>query len=304
MILVRAFALSAVVFLVTKWSWLYTMVVPKRDRDDRRAQIRSDLHDHIIDEREAGHKSAEIAAKVLFRMMWGITDDVMWSAPYIPTRLEGLSKKLARSLERGSEVLAAVKPPTKLLAAISILGIMNWALFTSEDSSSWKFWLFLNVGSLAVIGVLSIQQYAWARTVVKYWMGLSIVLMGSFLVTVVLQHQLYEVPAFYLIFLAILPVALSILVTTKTFRFRVFRRQRWMILASWIAVFGSALVIAGTSGWLTSLLLIWAAIVLLAFSLFVLCVISATGVIIAWYIGLMASGLSMRMLAAGIRRLT
>ena len=303
MILVRAFALSAVVFLVTKWSWLYTMIVPKGHRDDRRAQIRSDLHDHITDAREAGHRSAEIAAKVLFRMMWGITDDVMWSVSYIPTRLERLSKKLARSLERGSEVLAAVKPPTKLLAAIATLGMMNWVLSMSEDSSNWKFWLLLNGVSLAVLVVTLSQPRAWARAVVRYSLALAILLMSCFLVTMVLQHQLYLIPAFYLMLPAILPVALSILVTTRAVRVHAFRGQRWPIFASWVIVFASSLAISGLLGWLSELVLIWASIGLLALLLVILCVIFATGVIITWYIGLKAGGLSMQMIAAGIRRL-
>lgn len=304
MIVVQAFALSAVVLLVTSWTWLYTLPVPRGYRDDHRAQIRADLHDQIVYEREQGHQSAEIATKILFRAMWCIKGDIAWSASWIARRTNGLPIDLASSLERGSKVLAAIKPPTKLLTAIATLGLMNWVFFMAEDSPSWKFWLGLNVFSLATIVVLSSQQHAWARIIVKSWMGLSIVLMACFSMTMVFQYQLYEVQEFYIILMAILPMALSVLVTTRTFKVHAFRHRLWPIWASWATVFGSALLIAVFTGWLAALLMIWGVMVLAVFSFLVLCVISATGVIIAWHIGLMASRLSMRMLAAGIRRLT
>lgn len=83
----RECALPVAVLLTRRWIWLYTSMAPLEERMDRRAELLSDLHEHISDSRAGGVGQEAIALGVLSRSLRGAPEDLKWSAPYAPTAL-------------------------------------------------------------------------------------------------------------------------------------------------------------------------------------------------------------------------
>ena len=65
LLVVNAFALSVVMFIVKAWTRLYTMAAPEHERESRRAEATSVLHEQRSASRAEGYKPAEVAIRVL-----------------------------------------------------------------------------------------------------------------------------------------------------------------------------------------------------------------------------------------------
>ena len=64
--------------IVRAWTWLYTAGLEPDPRDDRRAQIESDLWDHKDEATEQGVAPLAMSAHILARLALGIPDDLLW----------------------------------------------------------------------------------------------------------------------------------------------------------------------------------------------------------------------------------
>ena len=69
--------LFSAIALVRGWTRLYTIQMDHGCRDERRAEIESDLWEFHEDARR-GHSPAGIAAHMLARLLFGIPHDVLW----------------------------------------------------------------------------------------------------------------------------------------------------------------------------------------------------------------------------------
>ena len=103
--------------------------VPSNLREDRRAEVLSDLHEQVTDLLEHGYRPYEIAIRIVLRVVLGMKDDVTWSAPYLP-------ETLAEQFERGREALRHVGMPKFTIAAMAVVGVMNCAWLMSDGDKT------------------------------------------------------------------------------------------------------------------------------------------------------------------------
>ncbi len=294
MSLVQAFALPAARSILTAWTWLYTLAAPEEQRQSHRAEVCSALYEQIKDSRREGLGSVAIAIRVFFPMLWGLPGDIAWAAPYLPATL-------ARSLMGVSEAIS--RPATlKLLAVgLAIFSVMNGLFVMSDDG--WPIGLAFNAGMVVGIGFLWKQHLSWVLRIINLCFGMGASMMIGFLVWVVVQYRLYQVPTFYPGMLAVLSVGLAMVVTNRSVRGRVFKGQWRPVFMCWVLIATTSLVTASfIAGGLMILLAVWAyaALMALAFAmLYGMIIIAALG----WYGGLRAGAVGMRLMAVGIRRL-
>ena len=124
LVVIRALALPLAKSFARLWMSIYAAGVPSNLREDRRAEILSDLHEQVTDFREQGYRPDEIAFRIVLRVVRGMKDDVAWSAPYLP-------EALAEQFERGSEALRHIGTPKFITTAMAVVGMMNCAWLMS-----------------------------------------------------------------------------------------------------------------------------------------------------------------------------
>lgn len=83
--LFNAFALSLITTLVRAWVRLYTANAREEVRDRRRAEIESDIWEHLQYWKEQGHQPGTMAPQLLARWLLGIGDDLGWWLDYSHT---------------------------------------------------------------------------------------------------------------------------------------------------------------------------------------------------------------------------
>ena len=280
--------------ILTAWTWLYTLPAPEEERKTHRAVVRSALHEQIEHSGREGLGPVAIAIRVFLPMLWGLPGDIAWAAPYLPATL-------ARNLMGASEAIS--RPDTlKLLAPwLAVLTVLNGGFIASDDG--WPIGLALNGGMVVGLGFLWKQHLSWVPRIINLCFGVGATMMIGFLVLIVVQYRLYEIPVFYPGLLAVMSVGLAMLVTDKTVRGRVFKGRWRPVVMCWVVLATTSVVTASLfEGGLVTLLAVWAyaALVVLACAmLFAMIFIAALG----WYGGLRASATGMRLMAVGIQRL-
>ena len=286
-------------YLVKSWARLYTLAAPKKEREGRCLEVLSDLHEHVKDCQVEGYRPAETAVQILFRMVWGLKDDLAWSAPY-------LRSTLSERLERGSEAISHLKTSYSVISCLALFGMFNLAFLLSDGHKPWTLLLFTNISIPVVAIVLSNRQRTWARRLIRWYCGIASVLMVGVLLWVVLEYHLYQMPTFYQVMLqfsvAMLPLVLMMLVSNKLCRVRLFKGHRWPIFVCWALIISISLGIAIAMG-LIVVLTIWTVMVLMVLTFMVMSIIFLSGAAVVYYGGLKVSAECMLLIAAGIRRL-
>lgn len=291
--LLNAFALPATRSMVIGWSWLYTLAAPEEEREARRAEILSDLHEQINDCQEEGLGTVAIAIRVFLRFLWGVPSDIVWAVGFLPATL-------AQNLTGASEAIK--RPDTlKLLAPwLAVLTVLNGGVIASDDG--WPTVLALNVGMVVALGYLWKQHLSWVRRIFYFWCGFAAFALIGFLVFMTIQYRLYQMPNFYPGLLALLSVGLAMAVADKSVRGRLFKGRWRPVVVCWVVIATTSLTTASLfEDGLVILLAVWtyAALIILAYvMLFGMIFIAALG----WYGGLRASAAGMRLMAVGIQR--
>lgn len=116
--------LTFVTAIVRAWTWLYTAGLDPDPRDDRRAQIDSDIWEYIDDAREQRVAELAMAAHMLARLALGVPDDLLWrreqlraQAAVVPVTLgEGRSEPVTLRRVSGFGVSATVHALVMMLA--------------------------------------------------------------------------------------------------------------------------------------------------------------------------------------------
>lgn len=293
LIVVSAFALSVVTFIVKAWTRLYTMAAPEHERESRRSEVHSVMHQERSVSREEGYKPAEVAARLLLRMALRVRSDMAWLAPYLPTALAG-------QLASGGDALSRVRTPTRMVSSLAALGLMNGSLYLSDEDSTWMGWLLLNVGMLGMIVIMWNDQPLWARRTLYAKTALSMALATGVIVWVTIQYRVYETPEIYQYVLAIVPILLAMVVAGKRFRVRFFRDRWWPVFVC------SGLIVAVSLGTalianLTTLLTAWTLMAATLVALITAIAIFGAGALLVWYLASRVIAMGMRWAAAFIR---
>ena len=298
LVVIRVLALPLSLSFARLWMSIYTAGVPSNLREDRRAEILSDLHEQVTDIREQGYRPDEIAITIMLRVVRGMKDDVAWSAPHLPGAL-------AEQFERGSEALSHIGTPKFITTAMAVIGMMNCAWLMSDGDKTWVSWFILNGVALTFSVLMGNQQHRWARRLILLFMGLAFVGGLATILYLVLDRRLYESPSFNQTMLgfalALLPLFLLTVVSSETCRVRLFRRRWWPIFSSSVLSIVGALWISSYMGLTATLVMVWMLLASLAVGYMVLAAMFLGGASIVWYVGLRGGAAGMRLLADRIR---
>ena len=300
--LIKPFALQAVLFFVKTWTHIYTRAVPEKEREDRRAEIESDLHEQVNHLRAEGYTRSETAAHLLCRSVLGMKDDLVWSAPY-------MLNTLADNLVKGSGAIKRCKYSPKAVGVLGGFLLIGSAFTVTPDGVGWTERLLL--GAASAFGALIVFNLhkPWAQRTLAL-----VAVVGGALVAVdatplVLEDRLHEVPLFSMqafgLGVAALSAALVVVVVSNECRARVFGGHWWPVLLSWgfiVAASTGAASLVGVG--LDELIALWTAMALMAASLAVAVGASTLAAAVGWHGTLWGSAAGMRWVAAGIRRLT
>jgi hypothetical protein len=107
--------------LATAWARLYTRGLPPEVAERRRAELRSDLHEHAS---AAGRTPAQ-QREVLGRVLWGIPADLSWRRVATAPRERRLASGATMTLRKLSTPLFVVYALFQAWAAIGILGNLD-----------------------------------------------------------------------------------------------------------------------------------------------------------------------------------
>ena len=299
LLVVFAFAMPIVKSLVRGWTWSYTSVAPEEERSHRRAEMLSDMHEHIQDSRAEGHRPPEIAVQLLLRMLCGVKDDLAWSAPYYPSAM-------AERLERGGEALNHFRTPTVVITSLAVISMLNVLVFASDGAKPWTLVLGMNVSACGMIVVMHNQQRSWARRIIHGYLGIATASLVGLLAWVVLQHRLYETPGFYRLMLqaafAMLPLILAMLVSTQLCRARFFKGRWWPVFACWGLIAAISIGTAVCLG-LSTLTTVWTGMAVAVLALFIVCAVFLGCAAIVCHGGLKGGAGLLRLMATGVRLL-
>ena len=292
-------ALAAAKWVVSSWTWLYTMAFPRNERVSRRAEILADLHDHMEQSREEGTGPIKTAQHILARTMLGLLDDVLWAGQQAPSALD-------ECLKRGSDAVGHVRPSPLAIALLAMLGLMNWTLAMSDLAHAWYEWIAVNASVLAVTLLLLRQRHLGVRGPTRAWSTLAAILAIGVVTWIVLGFRLEPVPAtpqlmFDVGFMVLLVVS-GILVSARICRVQVSWGEWWPVWLGWATVAVAAWGTAGSAGESSSGLgessLMTALVCVGWMALAATFAVASRAVC---YGGLMGSVRCMRLLAAGIR---
>ena len=293
LIVVSAFLLSTVTFIVKGWTRLYTLVAPERARESRRAEAESVLLEERSASREEGYKPAEVAIRVLLRMALRVRSDIAWLAPHLPNALAG-------GLARGGDALSRARTSARIVSSLAVLVLMNWSFYLSDDGLSWMRWLLLNIGMLSMIVVMWNEQRRWARRVLSVLVGLAIVMGTGVIVWVTFEYGLHETPLFYQYLLAMLPVLLAMALADKKSRVRFFKDRWWPVFVCWGFIAAVSLGAALLAD-LEALVSAWTLMAAISLALVMVTATIAVGTLLIWYAVSRMIAWGMRLAAARIR---
>ncbi len=299
-LIVRAFALPVVRNCVWIWTRLYTSLVPADEREDRRQQVLSDLHDEAED-CKSGYTPAERAVWILFRTLRGVPDDLAWSAPYS-------ARTFAGNLTRWSAAVGGARAPEWLLKSLTAVGFVNVAFWVSGDYDGWSNVLLVNAAAPVVPGfVLLIDRPLVQRAMTVFGIVAAAVAIGASL-WAMFAFRLYDEPVPFRSLsqcaLVFAPPLLILNTRSLMRRTGVFGDRTWPTWAAGTMIVAVSLFLSGHVGlnaWV--LLAAWAALgaaLLLLISVMAGCLLAAVA---ACHAGTKACAAGLKVVAAGLRNL-
>ncbi len=294
-LLVQAIALPIAKSLVKVWTWLYTWPAPRDERQSRRAEVVSDLHEQILDAR-IGSTETTVAFRILFRMLWGLKDDVVWFTPYLPALI-------AQKIESGGAILSRIRIPDLMVPSLAFLIVSNALLLVPSDSQAERDWISTNVSTLRVIGIIWIVYISPLGRLVESIMKIKTLLVTTVVVVILTSLDLHNSPGFYRILIAVSPLILAIVIDEEAFRLFAFKGQRKLVVLSWGVILTVSLSVAWLTGYVLALLAVWGVIglmTLIVAIVYLLAVGLAAGIL---YGSKSVTANGMRLAATGIRRL-
>ena len=249
--------------IVCLWVRIYTVLAPRDDRDSRRAEILSDLHDHREQLLQEGHRPVEAAVLIFLRMITGAMDDVAWAWPHLGTNLVG-------KLNSGKISAQRIVTRKVLVLSAACLGFANCLFFAADIDHTLLEWSVHNLGAVLASVLICHQEHPTARRVLNGLMGAAIVSGTALMAWLVVEYRLYDEPLFRQMMLSAMPIFVMVVVGTKGFRVRAFGGRWWPAVVAWVVIGGISIATADHfAGSLTTLLTVWGfmALVVLSYGL-------------------------------------
>lgn len=233
-------ALCLARWLVLGWTWAYTMAVPAEQRTTRRAEVLSDLHDQIEQERVREIAPSKTALHMMARLVLGIWDDLGWLVPFVPASLSGY-------LARSGEVMNRIRLHPLGIPSLATLGVMHLWLATGLDHQ-WFNWPLASGGVLLVALILLNRQSAWARLLSRLWSACMVALAIGTVIWFMSGVGADRMPVGYQLLLdlslTVSLIVLGILAAARICGMRIFWAEWWPVWLGWLA---TALVFSGTT---------------------------------------------------------
>lgn len=113
--------LACALELVRGWTRFYTLQMDRAERDQRRAEIESDLWEFHEDARHRGESPEILAVHMLARLVLGVRADLLWRVDY--------EREAAMTSRRSTWMTAAAIGATVCVAAL-------WAFFAVASLSA------------------------------------------------------------------------------------------------------------------------------------------------------------------------
>ena len=301
-VIVGAFALPVVRNGVWGWTKLYTSFAPADQRDDRRRQIRSHLHEEEADWRLEGYAPPETAVKMLYESLTGVPDDLAWTKPFIvPT--------VARKLTEWSDVSGSSRAPEWLVKSVAILVFFNLWSWASGDYDALRDVLVANAVAPVVLAfVLHLDRPLVRRAVTAFLIVVAAVAIGGVL-WAVFAFRLYDEPdlfrSLFRCALVFLPPFLILNTRLLMRRTGVFADRIWLMWATRAAIVAASLFLSGHVGLNAGLLLaVWAALVVALLFLISVLAVCCLAAMAACHAGTKVCAAGLKVVSAGFRNLT
>ena len=299
--IVKAFALPVVRTGAKGWTKLYTSFAPADERDDRREQILSHLHDEEADYKSKGHTRVETAVLILYETLTGVPDDLAWTRPFIVPTVAG-------KLTEWSNASDGLRAPEWLVKSVAMLVFFNVSFWASGDYDSWSNVVVVNSATPVVLAfVLNVDRPLVRRAVTAFVIVVAAVAIVGVL-WLVFTFRLYDEPvllrSWYQCALVFAPPVLILSARDLMRRIGVFQDRTWAIWAVGSVIIAVSLFLSGHVGldaWV--LIAVWAALALgLVLIGFVLagCWLAAAA---ACHAGTKACATGLKVVAAGFRNL-
>ena len=271
-----AIGLPTTILVVRLWTWIYTALAPRDNRDSRRAEILSDLHEHREYLLQEGHRPVEIAVPIFLRMITGAMDDIAWAWPHLCPILVG-------KLNGGKLSVQRIVTPKVLLMSVACLGFVNCLFFAADIEHTLLEWSVHNLGAVLASILICHQEHLAARRVLYGLMGVAIVAGTALMAWLVIEYRLYDEPLFRQMMLSALPIFVMVVIGTKGFRVRAFGGRWWPALVAWVVIGGISIATADHSaGGLTTLLTVWGYIALVVLSYCLMAAFFGLSLLIVW----------------------
>ena len=249
--------------IVRFWTWLYTAVAPNNDRDSRRAEILSDLHEHREHLLGQGHRPVEVAVLIFLRTLAGAMDDVAWAWPHLCQILVGRLNTSKSSTQR-------IVTRKVLVTSVACLSFVNCLFFAADIEHTVMEWSAHNIGAVLASVLMCHQEHPTARRVLNGLLGVGIVSGAALLAWMIMEYRLYDEPLFRQMLLSALPIFVMVIVGTKAVRARAFGGRWWPAVLAWLVIGVISIATADHfAGSLTTLLTVWVymALVVLSYGL-------------------------------------
>jgi len=295
-ILVKAYALPIVLRIVGIRNWLYGIFASEEGKAHGEEML-ANLPDEIAYYRLEAHSNEVIAARILFRLVAGLPDDIAMWTPSAPARF-------ADRVIGWSATLRHYRIPTAMIVGVATLGLMNYSFFSSHNDRTIGNWFLMN----SVVSVMTILlwklKHPLVRRILNTWIGLAIVAGIAIMMWLTINYRLYETMTFKILMLAMVAVLPTIIVVDKSWRNRLFKGRWWLIAVCWVPIiagsFVGSLLLAHD---VKPLLEMWAAMGLLAVGMFIIYGATGLAAYILCLLGVRGGAVGLRLVASGIRRL-
>jgi hypothetical protein len=291
-------ALPLIKKIVMGWVWLYSSIAPEEDREGRRLEVLSHIHEMTNTLLKSGHTPGEIAVRMLEILVLGLVDDVSWSMQF-------MRGALADKIVGWSDSLRQSRVPAAMIAGVATLAPMNYGFFISPANQPLYLKIIMNAIIIGIITLLWKTKQPRARCIFNLLMSITVIAGIVAMMWLTINYHLYEMVSFKIFMLAMvsaLPITVAI---NKSRRKFLTGKTLCLFVTGWVFIISGALIGSWTlAGSVKPLFDAWLQIALSVVAMFIFygsLILASSG--LCWA-GMRGSAGGLRLVAAGLRRLS